>query len=164
MTQFLWQMGTGSCVSVGPTWPGLVERIRCGHCVLQEAKEEDMRLIWEVVRDVELVRVDIFVIKCWRHILFRCMFSVQSRILIGWPHSSRRPHIGTVEKLSLPMLLVILEFGSRVIQTLSVFLLNSLISPARPSSESRKCHSEQCCAEFCNWDPESCESRQKKSR
>ena len=35
---------------------GLVERIRCRHRVLQEAKKEDMRVIWEVVGDVELVQ------------------------------------------------------------------------------------------------------------
>ena len=35
--------------------PGLEERIRCSHHVLQEAKKEDMRVIWEVVGDVELV-------------------------------------------------------------------------------------------------------------
>merc|ERR1719209_210910 len=35
--------------------PGLVQRIRCRHRELQEAKKEDMRVIWEVVGDVELV-------------------------------------------------------------------------------------------------------------
>ena len=35
--------------------PGFVERIRCGHPVMQEAKKEDMKVIWEVVKVVELV-------------------------------------------------------------------------------------------------------------
>ena len=35
--------------------PGLVQRIRCRHRELQEAKKEDMRVIWEVVGDVELL-------------------------------------------------------------------------------------------------------------
>ena len=35
--------------------PGFVERISCCHSVLQEATKEDMRLIWEVVGNHELV-------------------------------------------------------------------------------------------------------------
>ena len=35
--------------------PGFVEQVACCHHVLQEAKKEDMRVIWEVVGDVELV-------------------------------------------------------------------------------------------------------------
>ena len=35
--------------------PGFVERIRCRHRVQQEAKKEDMKVIWEVFGDIELV-------------------------------------------------------------------------------------------------------------
>ena len=35
--------------------PGFVDQVACCHHVLQEAKKEDMRVIWEVVGDVELV-------------------------------------------------------------------------------------------------------------
>ena len=35
--------------------PGFVHQVACCHHVLQEAKKEDMRVIWEVVGDVELV-------------------------------------------------------------------------------------------------------------
>ena len=34
--------------------PGFVESIICSHHVLQEAKMEDIRVVWEVVGDVEL--------------------------------------------------------------------------------------------------------------
>ena len=35
--------------------PGFVDQVSCCHHVLQEAKKEDMRVIWEVVGDVELL-------------------------------------------------------------------------------------------------------------
>ena len=38
--------------------PGFVQMVSCCHHVLQEARKEDMRLIWEVVGDIELVNDD----------------------------------------------------------------------------------------------------------
>ena len=35
--------------------PGFVDHVSCCHHVLQEAKKEDMRVIWEIVGDIELV-------------------------------------------------------------------------------------------------------------